>query len=101
MILGNKIEIESRFISMKSLQAVSTSQAVEGAGEWGAAWSAADTHGPAAVARPRREPLRNRLKQLFQGAFGFSMILPIALIVVLLPAFVRLADCFKFLKPRK
>ena len=86
---------------MKSFQTVSSSQAMEGAGEWTAAWSAADANGPASVAKPRKQPLPNRLKQLFQGAFGFSMVLPIALIVVLLPAFVRLADCFKFLKPRK
>jgi hypothetical protein len=101
MILGNKIESESRFKSMKSFRAVSSLHTLEGAGEWGAAWSAGDEHGPAVAAKPRRDPFHNRLKRVLQGGLGFAMVLPIALTVVFLPALVRVADCVKILKPRK
>ncbi|HEX4644736.1 MAG TPA: hypothetical protein VH598_03935 [Verrucomicrobiae bacterium] len=84
---------------MKSFRAVSSPQTLEGASEWSAVWSAADEHRPAAAATQlRKEPFPSRLKQVFQGALGFSMVLPIALIVVFLPALLRVANCFK---PRK
>jgi hypothetical protein len=86
---------------MKSVRAVSSSHTLEGAGEWGAVWSASDEHGPAIAAKPRREPFQNRLRRIFQGGLGFVMILPIALTIVFLPALVRVMDSLKIFKTRE